>query len=109
MFKSKLPPPLAVDLENLMKLENHDVVTRDGYILTLSRVIILKDLEPSKEDVGEKRGSPLRLPPVLLMHGLICQGSHWLLNTEEKCLRKKPYLGKFLGTIWWKIVFLSYI
>lgn len=55
--------------------ESHSVVTEDGYNLTLLRI-------PASENVTSKG-------PVLLVHGLISSGTHWLMNTPQKDLRNK--------------------
>lgn len=52
--------------------ESHQVVTQDGYVLTLFRI--------------QKKGSSFRtgLKPILLQHGLLDSSDTWLINDENK-------------------------
>ncbi|CAH2056964.1 unnamed protein product, partial [Iphiclides podalirius] len=47
--------------------EEHTVVTDDGYILTIFRIVR-----------GKRCQGPMRTPPVLLMHGLLLSSDCWL-------------------------------
>ncbi|CAH2056962.1 unnamed protein product, partial [Iphiclides podalirius] len=47
--------------------EQHEVVTEDGYILTMFRITR-----------GKKCQGPIRNPPVLLMHGLLMSSDSWM-------------------------------
>ncbi|KAH7692458.1 Triacylglycerol lipase protein [Dioscorea alata] len=59
------------------KCEEHEVTTKDGYILSIQR--IPQGLSSSKIE-GEKR------EPVLLMHGLLMDGAIWLINHPNESL-----------------------
>lgn len=56
-------------------VEEHDVVTEDGYILTILRIPHGKQ--------GPARGGNL---PVILQHGLIDWGFSWVLNYPDEAL-----------------------
>ena len=67
--------------------QEHKVLTKDGYILTLFRI-------PGKlhEEIRPK-------PPVLLMHGLCDSGFTYFINgNPEKCL---PFLLSYEGYDVW--------
>ncbi|XP_031394667.1 triacylglycerol lipase 2-like [Punica granatum] len=55
--------------------EEHTVTTGDGYILSLQRI-----------PVGRSGGTSVDRPPVLLQHGLMMDGSTWMLLPPEKSL-----------------------
>ncbi|CAG5013310.1 unnamed protein product [Parnassius apollo] len=55
--------------------EEHTVVTEDGYILTIFRIVR-----------GKKCQGPIRSPPVLLMHGLLMSSDAWLDSGPESGL-----------------------
>ncbi|VEN37645.1 unnamed protein product [Callosobruchus maculatus] len=58
-------------------LESHEVVTEDGYILTVHRI-----------PHGVKNGTDGKRerPPVLMMHSLLCSSMDWLYLGPEKSL-----------------------
>lgn len=59
--------------------EEYDVVTQDGYILTIQRIVnplIEADLRPS-------------LKPVILQHGLMSSSVDWVINSVD--IRPQPY------------------
>ncbi|ODM99328.1 Gastric triacylglycerol lipase [Orchesella cincta] len=56
--------------------ETHEVITQDGYVLTLHRI-------------PHGRANPIaqkRRPPILLHHGLLCSSVDWIMNTVDKAL-----------------------
>ncbi|KAF3443385.1 hypothetical protein FNV43_RR13067 [Rhamnella rubrinervis] len=55
--------------------EEHTVTTKDGYILSIQRILVGRS--------GETAGSRV---PVLLQHGLLMDGVTWLLLPPEKSL-----------------------
>ncbi len=61
-------------LKRNLAVEEHQVMTQDGYILTLFRI-------PGK--LFREVGKPvLPGPPVLLMHGLIDSSDAWVVNDD---------------------------
>ncbi|CAJ2668468.1 unnamed protein product [Trifolium pratense] len=54
--------------------EEHTVTTEDGYILSLQRI------------PAGRSGKNATKPPVLIHHGLFCDGIIWLLNSPEQSL-----------------------
>ncbi|XP_044502560.1 triacylglycerol lipase 2-like [Mangifera indica] len=52
----------------------HNVTTKDGYILSLQRM------------PNARSGAPAKNPPVLLQHGLLTDGITWLLNSPDESL-----------------------
>ncbi|KAJ3681247.1 hypothetical protein LUZ60_015736 [Juncus effusus] len=59
------------------KCEEHEVVTSDGYILSMQRIPLGRN-----GSVGETA----RRQPVLLQHGLMVDGNTWLMNSPEESL-----------------------
>lgn len=56
-------------------VESHDVITEDGYILTMQRI-------PS----GKTFKADDHKTPVLLMHGLLVSAVDWVINGPDKAL-----------------------
>ncbi len=55
--------------------EEHQVITEDGYIMTLYRIPgKLVDQRKKTKEVG---------PPVLLVHGLLDSADGWLVHDDE--------------------------
>ena len=52
--------------------EDHQVITSDGYILTMHRIINLN------------RGSPYGKPVVFLQHGLLSSSADWIIGDRKK-------------------------
>ncbi|XP_066998922.2 lipase 3 [Anabrus simplex] len=53
-------------------IEEHEVTTADGYILTLHRI-----------PYGKKSPASENRPPVLLQHGLLCSSADWVVMGPE--------------------------
>ncbi|NXF06457.1 LIPM Lipase, partial [Smithornis capensis] len=70
--------------------EKHEVVTDDGYYLTLQRIPHGRD-NPESMSISheaEARGSSMFSPKaaVLLQHGLVLEGSNWVTNLPKNSL-----------------------
>jgi pimeloyl-ACP methyl ester carboxylesterase len=66
-------------------MEAHEVHTKDGYILTLVRIIGANKSSKSVDESLTILNSTTskdekRKPPVLFVHGFICSAEHWLVN-----------------------------
>lgn len=61
------------------RYEEHTVVTRDGYILTLGRIpgMLNEDQHPNSNNSDEKK------PVILLAHGMGCNMMQWVFNTNS--------------------------
>jgi len=59
-------------------IEQHDVKTRDGYILTMHRI-------PHGRIKNDRR----RKIPIYLQHGLFASASSWVLNDPDESLGNK--------------------
>ncbi|KAK7336058.1 hypothetical protein VNO77_16587 [Canavalia gladiata] len=59
------------------KCEEHEVTTKDGYILSLQRI---------PEGRGGVSGSGTKKQPVIIQHGVLVDGMTWLLNPPEEDL-----------------------
>lgn len=64
------------------KVEEHDVITLDGYILTVHRVV------NPLVDAARRR----RLKPVILQHGLMSSSVDWVINSVD--VRPRPFPRK---------------
>lgn len=64
------------DEENSFMLDDHEVITEDGYILKLQR-LVKREEKISPEDAKK--------PAVLLVHGLTCHGDNWCLPHVSLC------------------------
>ncbi|XP_009075186.1 PREDICTED: putative lysosomal acid lipase/cholesteryl ester hydrolase [Acanthisitta chloris] len=95
--KSYANPEVAMDVGEIVRYhgypyEEHEVVTDDGYYLTVQRIPHSKDnpesISPSHE--AEAQGSSMFCPPpkaaVLLQHGLVLEGSNWVTNLPNNSL-----------------------
>jgi len=73
-------------------LETHEIVTEDGYILSLARLVEKSYPQKKIEDIDNSPQLTTTLknkPPVLLVHGFLSSAIQWFINeTPEKCLRK---------------------
>lgn len=70
------------------KVETHHVITEDGYILTIHRIV-----NPLRDSKGR---------PVILQHGLLSSGRDWIDNAlggavEEMYSRSNKFVGNNLG------------
>jgi hypothetical protein len=92
-------------------IENHEIRTEDGYILSLQRINyrperktrptdtgefdVTKDLKEETKNVQENQITPSvdesdRVKvPVLMVHGFVCNADQWCLNSPDKVLREK--------------------
>lgn len=70
--------------KNGYKGELHTVITSDGYILELHRIIgKINSTEPK-----------VPKPVAFVMHGLLCSSAVWVLAEPKKSLGKKSILLK---------------
>lgn len=86
-----VPPKAGMSTAQMIQnagysVENHTVITADGYILTLFRIPRNK-----ANQAGTKE-------PILLQHGLLCSSNDWLLVNDSDCL---PYLLSEAGHDVW--------
>ncbi|OXA36826.1 Lipase member K [Folsomia candida] len=79
------------DEENSFMLDDHEVITEDGYILKLQR-LVKREEKISPEDAKK--------PAVLLVHGLTCHGDNWCLPHVSLYLTGNAnlsYVGHSMG------------
>jgi len=62
-------------------LEAHEVITKDGYILTLLRVNTAGVTNNKDSSLSPTRDNCCG-PPVLFVHGFICSSEQWIVNAE---------------------------
>eukprot|EP00798_Chlamydomonas_sp_ICE-L_P024509 gene24509-10109_t len=60
-------------------MEEHEVITPDGYKLTNFRI-------PYGKDNGPNQGQALRRPPILLVHGISLSSVCWVINDAQSSL-----------------------
>ena len=63
------------------KSEAHKILTKDGYILTLHRII---------NPLAARKG--IDAEPILLGHGMAAHAGHWLINSDDGHL--EPFLDE---------------
>ncbi|VDL72111.1 unnamed protein product [Nippostrongylus brasiliensis] len=79
LLKNPIEPEALMSVVEIIKywgypVEEHHVVTDDGYILTLHRI---------PHGKNESNSSTQR-PAIFLQHGLLCSSSVWLLNLPDQ-------------------------
>uniref|UniRef100_A0A8C4U181 Partial AB-hydrolase lipase domain-containing protein n=1 Tax=Falco tinnunculus TaxID=100819 RepID=A0A8C4U181_FALTI len=79
--KSDASPEVSMDVGEIVRYhgypyEEHEVVTDDGYYLTMQRI------PHGRDDLG----SMTPKPAVLLQHGLVLEGSNWVTNLPNNSL-----------------------
>ncbi|XP_009560081.2 lipase member M [Cuculus canorus] len=95
--KSDASPEVSTDVGEIIRyhgypFEEHEVVTEDGYYLTMQRIPHGRDNagSTSTSRKAEAQGSSMFCPPpkpaVLLQHGLVLEGSIWLINLPNNSL-----------------------
>ncbi|KFV19404.1 Lipase member M, partial [Tauraco erythrolophus] len=95
--KSDANPEVSMDVGEIVRYhgypyEEHEVVTDDGYYLTMQRIPHGRDNpgSMSTSHEAEAQGSSMFCPPpkpaVLLQHGLVLEGSNWVTNLPSKSL-----------------------
>ncbi|XP_032842600.1 lipase member M isoform X2 [Tyto alba] len=94
---SDASPETSMDVGEIVRYhgypyEEHEVVTKDGYYLTVQRIPHGRDNagSVSTSHEAEAQGSsmfcPLPKPTVLLQHGLVLEGSNWVTNLPNSSL-----------------------
>eukprot|EP00076_Gallus_gallus_P015204 XP_015134186.1 lipase member M-like [Gallus gallus] len=94
---SSASPEVSMDVGEIVRYhgypyEEHEVVTEDGYYLTLQRIPHGRDNSGSMSasHEAETPGSSMFChppkPAVLLQHGLVLEGSNWVTNLPNRSL-----------------------
>jgi hypothetical protein len=90
------PSPVVCDISSS---NSNPVISGDISIEVEDGENVAEEEEESKKNspaCGVQMGSgSLSRPPVLLIHGLLSEGRHWLLNDEDKALRNLPFCFPF--------------
>ncbi|XP_010190668.1 PREDICTED: lysosomal acid lipase/cholesteryl ester hydrolase-like [Mesitornis unicolor] len=90
-------PEVSMDVGEIVRhhgypYEEHEVLTDDGYYLTVQRIPHGRDNpgSMSTSHEAEAQGSSMFCPPpkpaVLLQHGLVLEGSNWVTNLPNSSL-----------------------
>lgn len=67
--------------------EYHEIISEDGYILTLMRIFKKEEhIEITKDEASVNLK---KKPVVLVVHGFLCKAEHWCMVSPDKGLRKK--------------------
>lgn len=64
-------------------IQEHQVITSDGYRLKLHRIPHGKDEFLTEDEIGKEKR-----PVVFLQHGLFASSFEWMMNDEKKLLGK---------------------
>lgn len=99
--ENTLPAPLMIKMEGY-PVESHQVLTKDGYTLTMHRIPFGRgheSLSPASSSRTPRSstsvfgnnseiygdGVPLRIP-VLVQHGVLCSSADWVMGAPERSL-----------------------
>jgi len=72
-------------------VEDHEVITEDGYILKLHRLILPKEKEEKNSNSNPNSNTNLdnKSQSILLMHGIFDSSEGWILNDKENSVAFK--------------------
>jgi hypothetical protein len=91
MIESSLILQIEIIQDKGYPCEFHEVVSRDGYIISLFRIPFGKigspKGEPQTDPLSHNSSNPLR-PAALFAHGILNHGGNWIMNSPEIALRK---------------------